>query len=130
MLKIIENFDDELYVDDFGKLSAEAYATALTENHIFGFKVYSSMTHITTMFTNEREHYLRKCIPDIKKYILNDNDEYEADEYINFCNRNDIDIVDDENGDLMYVESDDTYIAEINDKFYVVDVIDSIKIRW
>ena len=128
MLKIIESFDDELYVDEFGNLSAEAYAKALTESHIYGFKVYSTMTGITTMFTNERENFLRKCIPDIKDYLT--NDKYEDDEYINFCNRNGIDIVDDEHEDLMYVESDDTYIAEINDKFYVVDVIDSIKIRW
>ena len=94
--------------------------------HIYGYKFYSTMTGITIMFCNENQNYLHRHIKQIYNFLMVDEDG--AEEYQDYCEKNDIAIVDDEYGDLIV--DDDMYIAEIDGQQYIVDVIASDRGRF
>ena len=127
MIRINEYLDDEIYVDEYGILSADAYAEAQLKQRLYGFKMHSSMTDVTIMFVDKNKNHLKNCKDDILEMFLDGDDDY-----INYCNRSGIKIVDDENGDLTYIRSgrDKVYVADIDGDFYCVEVIDSYEGRF
>ena len=94
--------------------------------HIFGYKFFSTMTGIIIMFCHEDEDYLAQRVHKIYEFLMETEDA--EGEYERYCEEQGIKIVDDEYGDLT--EIDNTYVAEIDDVQYVVDVIAEDKGRF
>ena len=102
------------YFDEYSE------TTIKTDGEIYGYEFRSTMTDITIMFCHKDEDYLLKHIKKIYELLTAEDadGEYEA-----YCNEAGINIVDDEYGDLQYIDAAKAWIAEIDGSLYDVMVI-------
>ena len=102
------------YFDEYSE------TTIKTDGEIYGYEFWNTMTDNIIMFCHNDEDYLLKHIKKIYELLTAEDadGEYEA-----YCNEARINIVDDEYGDLQYIDAAEAWIAEINGSLYDITVI-------